>query len=90
MSLPAEIASYVQTLMLGQGRRAGLAFELMPWQGRFPRGAFSQIGDAALNMGRGGGKTTFVGSIVARLYCISVNSIIIKDLRWFSPLPSPH
>ncbi len=63
MNLAAEIGAYIQGLKIGQGRRSGLSFELMPWQGRFLRGAFGQDGDAALSMARGGGKTSFAAAI---------------------------
>ena len=36
-----------------------------PWQRRFLRGAFDQPDDAALTMGRGGGKTTFLAAVAA-------------------------
>ena len=54
---------YLEGLRIGQGRRAGERFELLSWQRRFLRGAFGQDGDAALTMGRGGGKTTFVAAV---------------------------
>ena len=58
-----RLASYVETLTIGQGRRAGQSFELYPWQRRFLRGAFSQDDDAALSIARGAGKTTFCAAI---------------------------
>ena len=63
--LATQVSSYIQGLKIGQGRRAGHNFELLPWQRKFLRGAFGQDGDAALSMGRGGGKTTFVAAIAA-------------------------
>ena len=58
------ISDYIPArLTLGQGRYAGERFKLLPWQNRFLRGAFGQPGDAALSMGRGGGKTTFAAAI---------------------------
>ncbi len=63
LSLAAAVGRYVEGLTLGQGRRAGERFELLGWQRRFLRGAFSQPGDAALSMARGGGKTTFVAAV---------------------------
>ena len=59
------IADYISGLTIGQGRHAGQPFRLLGWQRRFLRGAFRQPGDAALTMGRGGGKTTFVAAIAA-------------------------
>ena len=54
-----RIAEYIEGLVIGQGRRAGERFKLLPWQKRFLSGAFGKPGDAALSMGRGNGKTTF-------------------------------
>ena len=51
--------------MIPQGRFAGQPFRLFPWQKRFLRGAFGQPDDAALTLGRGGGKTTFIAAIGA-------------------------
>ena len=63
---PAKaVADYVSGLTIGQGRRAGQPFELHGWERRFLAGAFRQPGDAALSMGRGNGKTTFVAAIAA-------------------------
>ena len=50
-------------LTIGQGRYAGQPFNLLGWQRRFLKGAIGQPGDAALSMGRGNGKTTFVAAI---------------------------
>ena len=53
---PAQaVASYVESLRIGQGRHAGERFRLLGWQRKFLRGAFGQDADAALSMGRGGG-----------------------------------
>ena len=57
------IADYIQGLTIGQGRYAGQPFKLLGWQRRFLRGAFNQPDDAALSMGRGGGKSTFTAAI---------------------------
>ena len=60
------IADYIRKrLIIGQGRHAGESFDLLPWQSRFLRGAFGQPDDAALSMGRGGGKSTFTAAIAA-------------------------
>ena len=58
-----KVAKYIEGLVIGQGRHAGKPFKLLPWQKRFLKGAFEQDDDAALSMGRGGGKTTFTASI---------------------------
>lgn len=57
------IADYIQGLTIGQGRYAGQPFKLLGWQRRSLRGAFNQPDDAALSMGRGGGKSTFTAAI---------------------------
>ena len=57
------VADYVGGLVIGQGRYAGERFKLLGWQKRFLAGAFGQPGDAALSMGRGGGKSTFTAAI---------------------------
>ena len=54
---------YISGLTIGQGRYAGQPFKLLGWQRRFLRGAFNQPDDAALSMGRGGGKSTFTAAI---------------------------
>ena len=56
---------YIEGLRIGQGRRAGEKFILLPWQRRFVRRAFAQEGDAVLSLGRGGGKTTLFAGIGA-------------------------
>ena len=54
---------YIGGLVIGQGRHAGERFKLLGWQRRFLSGAFGQDDDAALSLGRGGGKTTLVAAI---------------------------
>ncbi len=56
---------YIEGLTISQGRHRGEPFKLLPWQRRFIRGAFSQPGDAALSVARGGGKTTLCAAIGA-------------------------
>ncbi len=63
MTLVEPIADYIGGLTIGQGRYAGERFKLLGWQRRFLRGAFCQPDDAALSMGRGGGKSTFTAAI---------------------------
>ena len=58
-----SIAEYIGSLTIGQGRYAGQPFRLLGWQKRFLSGAFKGPGDAALSMGRGGGKSTFIAAI---------------------------
>ena len=54
---------YIGGLVIGQGRHAGQPFKLLAWQRRLLSGAFGQPGDAAISMGRGGGKSTFTAAI---------------------------
>ena len=63
VSLARAIASYIESLTLGQGRHAGERFTLLGWQRQFLFGAFGRPGDAAMSMGRGGGKSTFTAAI---------------------------
>ena len=60
-----ELVRYIETLKITQGEGAGQPFRVLPWQARFIRGAFSVPGDAALTVGRGGGKSTLCGAISA-------------------------
>ena len=63
-ALPDRIAAYLAGLTISQGRHAGNLFEVLPWQRRFLRGAFAPgIGEAALSLGRGGGKSTLIAGI---------------------------
>ena len=63
MLLSKQLADYIGGLTIGQGRYAGQPFKLLGWQKRFLAGAFKKPGDAALSMGRGGGKSTFCAAI---------------------------
>lgn len=60
-----SLIRYIENLRLTQGRLAGERFRLLPFQRRFLTKAFGQPGDAALSMGRGGGKTTLTAAIAA-------------------------
>ena len=62
-TLVKALESYIGGLVIPQGRFAGRPFTLFPWQRRFLRGAFGQPDDAALSLGRGGGKTTFIAAL---------------------------
>ena len=63
MAEAKKLADYIGGLTIGQGRYAGQPFQLLGWQKRFLAGAFKQPGDAALSMGRGGGKSTYCAAI---------------------------
>ena len=60
------LQSYLSTLIVTQGRRAGELLTVLPWQARFARGAFAEgVQSAALSIARGNGKSTLVAGIAA-------------------------
>ncbi len=66
LGLAEAVESYLAGLVVPQGRFAGEPFPVLPWQSRFIAGAFRDgVLDAALSMGRGGGKTTFCAGLLA-------------------------
>ena len=66
MADPQELATYLASLAVSQGRRAGERFAVQPWQARFARGAFRPgVASAALSVSRGNGKTTLLSGIAA-------------------------
>ena len=64
MSSARAVADYIRGLTIGQGRYFGQPFPLLGWQRRFLR-CFDLSGDAAVSLGRGGGKSTFIAGIGA-------------------------
>ena len=65
-----SLTDYLSGLTVTQGRLAGQAFAVLPWQRRFVRGAFAPgTQSASLSIGRGNGKTT----LVAGLACATLN-----------------
>lgn len=64
MSTARAVADYIRGLTIGQGRYFGQPFPLLGWQRRFLR-CFDRPGDAAVSLGRGGGKSTFIAGIGA-------------------------
>ena len=58
------VAEYISGLTIGQGRYYGRPFPLLSWQRRFLR-CFDVPGDAAMSLGRGGGKSTLIAGIAA-------------------------
>ena len=60
-----ELEAYIEGLTIGQGRRAGERFHLLPWQRRHLRGAFRKRGDSSLSISRGNGKTTYCAALCA-------------------------
>ena len=65
-ALARRTADYIGKLVIGQGRHAGSPFALLPWERRFLAGALAPgVGEAALSLARGGGKSTFTAAIAA-------------------------
>ena len=61
-----SLAAFIETLVIGQGDRAGEAFELLDWERQFLAGAFAPgIDSSALTLGRGNGKSSIVAAIAA-------------------------
>ena len=64
--VPGLIAWLESRLQVSQGRRAGEAFEALPWQREFLAAALAPGKfDAALSMARGNGKSTFLAAVIA-------------------------
>ena len=64
MTAAARTIRYIAALKIGQGRHAGKPFAVLPWQGRFVRGALAPgVGEAGLSLARGGGKSTLIAGI---------------------------
>ena len=65
-NLASAVENYLSGLIVPQGRFAGCAFPVFPWQSRFVSGAFRpDVLDAALSLGRGNGKTTLCAGLLA-------------------------
>jgi len=61
-----DLICYLSRLTVSQGRLAGEPFAVLPWQGRFIRGAFAPgVQSAALSVARGNGKTALLSGIAA-------------------------
>ena len=57
----AYLLNYLSGLTVSQGRLAGQALTVLPWQRRFIRGAFAPgVQSAALSVARGNGKTALL------------------------------
>ena len=59
------LIDYLGGLVLFGGDHDGERFTVLPWQGRFCRGAFRQPGDAAVTCPRGNGKSALVAGIAS-------------------------
>lgn len=64
-SLGNRLIAYIGSLELVGGDHDGAPFEVLSWERRFLRGAFSRDGDCALTVGRGNGKSALVGAIAS-------------------------
>ena len=63
--VPGLMAWLSTRLRVSQGRMAGEAFEVLPWQAEFLRQALAPgVFDFALSMARGNGKSTFVAAVI--------------------------
>ena len=61
-----DLISYLETLPVTQGRRAGETLTVLPWQARFVRSTFKAgVSTAALSVARANGKTTLVAGLAA-------------------------
>ena len=61
-----RLIDYLSSLTVSQGRRAGQAFTVLPWQSRLVRGGFARdVQSTALSIGRGNGKTALLSGIAA-------------------------
>ncbi len=63
MALADRIIAFMSDLMLSGGDCDGKRFEVLRWERRFVRGAFSVAGDAALSVARGNGKSCLVAGL---------------------------
>ena len=59
------LVAWISRLTVSQGRKAGEAFEVLPWQAEFlERALLPGQYDAALSMARGNGKSTFLAAVI--------------------------
>ena len=59
-----DLERYLSELTISQGRAAGESFTVLPWQGRFLRGAFAPgASTSALSVARGNGKTALLSAV---------------------------
>ncbi len=66
MTRTRTLERHLSGLTVSQGRLAGKAFRVLPWQAQFVRGAFGpSVTTAALSVARGNGKTALLSGIVA-------------------------
>ena len=65
MTTGRDLADFIGSLTLAGGDHDGSAFEVLPWEARFVRGAFAVPGDSALSVARGNGKSALCAGIAA-------------------------
>ena len=63
------LIDWLGKLTLSGGDLDGQPFTVWPWERRFIAGTFGQPGNAALSIGRGNGKSAFVGALAAAVVC---------------------
>ena len=63
VSTPARLVAYLEGLPLVGGDLDGELMRLFPWERRFVRGAFGQLGDSALSVARANGKSALCSGI---------------------------
>ena len=67
LAKPTDLIAYLSGLTVSQGRLAGQAFQVLPWEARFVRGTFKPgIQSAALSVARGNGED---GAAVGHCVC---------------------
>ena len=84
MTLAADLIAYLGTLQLSGGDHDGSLFEVLPWERKFVRGAFSQPAAAAVSVARGSGKSC----LVAGLACAALDGPLHgrrRDVDIFAP-----
>ena len=67
MRLVADTVGYLGSVRLAGGDHDGERFTVLPRERRFIRGAFRGLGDSALTVGRGNGKSALVAGIAAAM-----------------------
>ena len=70
-----NLSDYISRLVISQGQGVGEPFNVLPWQRRFLKGAFSVDGDAALSVARGNGKSTLIAGIA----CAAIDGPLMEQ-----------
>lgn len=59
----AALCAYIEGLELVGGERDSQQFTILPWERRFLAGAFREVHDSALSLGRGNGKSALCAAV---------------------------